>query len=180
MTDNTNSEQSGISTSVYGILFSVILVLELVISYVLNIGTDSSYGTIIMILNYVILPAVFVYLGCQAFKQRNSGFISFGQCLKTGVLICLIAGVISAIVGVILNMIFPEYMVEIMSQAKKKMLEQNPDMTTEQLEMGLSMMEKFSKPWLTIPITIVMYSFVGLIHSLIIGAIVKKDRPTSF
>ncbi|RZJ27321.1 MAG: DUF4199 domain-containing protein [Flavobacterium sp.] len=180
MTDTTNSTQSGLSATMCGILFGVILVLESVISYVMKIGTDSSYGTIIFVLNYIVLPALFVYLGCSAVKNRKSGFISFGECLKTGVLICVIAGLISAIAVVILNMVFPEYLVDVMAQAKKKMIESNPDMTQAQIDMGISMMDKFSKPWFTIPISVVVYALVGLIHSLIIGAIVKKDPATNF
>ena len=180
MNDTTNSNQTGLSPMMCGILFSLILVLEMVISYVMQIGTDSAYGTIIFVLNYIVLPAVFIYLACSSIKKRNSGFISFGECIKAGVLVCVVAGVISAIAGVILNMIYPEYMVEIMAQAKKKMLESNPDMSQSQVDMGLSMIEKFSKPWFTIPITIVIYALVGLIHSLIIGAVVKKDPATSY
>jgi len=35
-------------------------------------------------------------------------------------------------------------------------------------------------PIFAIPITIVMYAFIGLIYSLIVGAIVKKDPNQSF
>jgi hypothetical protein len=60
------------------------------------------------------------------------------------------------------------------------MLKQNPSMTSDQLETGLSMMKKFMNPLIVFPVTIAMYSFFGLIYSLIIGAIVKNAKPQSF
>jgi hypothetical protein len=45
--------------------------------------------------------------------------------------------------------------------------------------MALSMTEKMMSPFVIVPITIVMYAFIGLIYSLIIGAILKKERPNS-
>jgi hypothetical protein len=33
------------------------------------------------------------------------------------------------------------------------------------------------KPYITFPFTIMFYAFVGLIYSLIVGAIIKKENP---
>jgi hypothetical protein len=41
------------------------------------------------------------------------------------------------------------------------------------------MMKKFMNP-LIVPVTIAMYSFIGLLYSLIVGAIVKNANPQSF
>jgi hypothetical protein len=46
--------------------------------------------------------------------------------------------------------------------------------------MAMSMTKKFMSPALMVPVTIAMYSFIGLIYSLIIGAFVKNDNPQSF
>jgi hypothetical protein len=35
-------------------------------------------------------------------------------------------------------------------------------------------------PIISIPFTIIMYAFIGLIYSLIIGAIIKKDSTQSY
>jgi len=60
------------------------------------------------------------------------------------------------------------------------MSQTNPEVTAEQAKMGIDMMKKFSSPAFAIPITLVMFAFIGLIHSLIVGAIVKKDPNQSF
>ena len=165
-----------------GILFGVIMILQFIIAYVMNIDamTAPAYGWTINILNYLVLPALFISLACKNFKRLNNGFISFGQCLKTGVALCVIAGIIAAVFSVIFGLIFPEFMEETLRKAEQVMIEQNPQMTAEQVEMGMSWARKLSNPALVIPFSVLMYAFLGLIHSLIIGAIVKNDKPESF
>lgn len=180
MENKTSVAKSGI---IYGVLFGAIMILEFVIGYVMNIdpATYPTYGTIINVLNYLILPLLFIYIGCNEYKMKiNSGFISFGNCLKIGVTICIIAGIVYGIFFVIFNLISPEYLNQMYEKIGKMMVEKNPEMTQEQIEVSISMMKKFSKPAIAVPATIAMYAFIGLIHSLIIGAIVKKDANQSF
>lgn len=180
MNENKSSAKSGLN---YGLLFGAIMILQFVIGYVLNIDpqTNPSYGVIISVLNYLVLPFIFIYVGCNNYKNNiNSGFVSFGECLKIGVSICVLAGVVYAIFSAVFGMIFPEYFDEIYDKVGKMMVEKNPDMPTKQIEMSISMMKKLSSPIFLIPITVLMYAFIGLIHSLIVGAIVKKDRNQGF
>ncbi|MDD5152088.1 MAG: DUF4199 domain-containing protein, partial [Flavobacterium sp.] len=104
---------------------------------------------------------------------------SLGECLKTGVSIAFIAALIYATFSVIFNLIFPEFIDEMISISKEAMLTKNPEMTSEQLNIGLSMMKKFMSPYIVFPFTLAMYSFFGLIYSLIIGAIIKNEKPQS-
>ena len=77
-------------------------------------------------------------------------------------------------------MIFPEFIPELMEKMKSAMITQNPDMTEDQMDTMLGYTEKFMNPVIMIPFSILMYAFIGLIWSLIVGAIVKKERPVSF
>ena len=162
-----------------GALFGVLMVLEFVIFYVMDINPldNPAIGTIMNTCNYLILPVIFISMACNSLKTAQSGYISFGQSLKTGVLVCVLAGVIYALFSVIFNLIFPEFTDEILRKTRDVIVHKNPDMTQEQLAMALSWTKKFMKPQIAIPVTIVMFAFIGLIYSLIIGAIVKKDPP---
>lgn len=165
---------------VFGVLFGVIMVLEFVIMYVVGMKSllNSSVGLIVNIANYLILPVIFIYLGCNNYKKNiNNGFISFGECLKTGVSIAFIAAIVYASFSVIFNFIFPEFVDEMISISKETMITKNPEMTSEQLDMGLSMARKFMNPLIVFPVTLAMFSFIGLIYSLIVGAIVKNEKP---
>ena len=103
--------------------------------------------------------------------------MSFSECLKTGVSITVIAGLTYAVFSVIFNFIFPDFINEMLDITKEQMLTQNPNMTAKELEMGLGMVKKFMNPLIVLPVTLVMYSLIGLIYSLIIGAVVKNDKP---
>jgi hypothetical protein len=166
----------------FGLLFGILMVLEFVIGYAMNIdpATNPAYGWIINILNYFIFPLVFILMGCNTFKNSNGGFVTFGQCLKIGVIICVIAALVYSIFFAIFTMIFPEFIPELMEKMKSAMITQNPDMTEDQMDTMLGYTEKFMNPVIMIPFSILMYAFIGLIWSLIVGAIVKKERPVSF
>ncbi|MBP4141738.1 DUF4199 domain-containing protein [Flavobacterium sp. I-SCBP12n] len=166
----------------YGVLFGVIMVLEFVIMYIIGMKAlvGTSAGLIVNIANYLILPFVFIYIGCNNYKKNiNNGFISFGECLKTGVSITFIAALIYAIFSIIFNLIFPEFIDEMISISRSEMIKTTPNITSEQLELGLGMIKKFMNPYIVFPATLAMYSFFGLIYSLIVGAFVKNQNPQS-
>lgn len=165
----------------FGILFGVIMVLEFIIGYSMNIdpATNKGFGWTINILNYLLLPPVLIAMACNSFKTASNGFITFGQCLKIGVVVCVIAAVIYGVFFSIFTLIFPEFVPELMEKMKSAMIAQNPDMPQDQMDMAISMTEKFMNPAILIPVTILMYAFIGLIWSLIVGAIVKKEKPVS-
>ena len=179
MEEKISPAKSGL---LYGVLFGVIMVLEFVIMYAIGMKTlvGTSAGVVVNIANYLILPLIFIYLGCYNYKKNiNNGFITFGECLKTGVSIAFIAALVYAIFTVIFNLLFPEFIEEMLSISKSEMIKQTPNMTSEQLEMGLSMIKKFMNPFIVFPVTLAMYSFFGLIYSLIVGAILKNENPQS-
>jgi hypothetical protein len=167
----------------YGVLFGIIIIVEFVLGYVLDIDpiANKAYGIVINLLNYLILPSVLIYVACNSYKITiNSGFISFSECLKIGVTICVLAGLISSIFAAGFMYILPEYVEDVIRKTRSVMLESNPEMTSEQAEMGLSMVKKFMNPVFSIPITVVMFSLVGLVFGMIVGAICKKEPLQSF
>jgi hypothetical protein len=178
MENNSSPAKSGI---VFGVLFGVLMVLEFVVMYIIGMKSlvNTSVGLLTNIANYMILPILFIYLGCANYKKINNGFISFGDSLKTGVSITFIAAVVYAFFNVIFNYIFPEFIDEMIAISKAAMIEKTPNLTSEQIETGIVMMKKFMNPLIAFPVTVAMYSFFGLIYSLIIGAIVKKENPQS-
>lgn len=59
----------------------------------------------------------------------------------------------------------------------ENMKKQTPNLTQEQLEQGLEISKKFMSPWITIPVSMAIYSLIGLIFGAILGTIFKKERP---
>jgi hypothetical protein len=166
----------------FGILFGAIMILELVLGYALNIdpATNGTYGIVINLLNYLFLPFIIIFLGCNYFKKNvNNGFISFFESIKIGMTISVVAATISGVFSAIFFYFVPEYVENLMRNAKGVMLKKNPEMTADQIEMGISMMKKFMNPFISIPTTIIIFAFIGLIYSMIVGAIVKKESLQS-
>lgn len=174
-----NTTKSSKTYLQFGLFYALVMILTFVIVYALNIDLmkNKMIGTTSSILNYLFLPLLFIYLGCLEFKKNNNGFMSFVESLKVGVSIVFVAAIMFATFNVIFNLIFPEYTDEILKSTRAIMLEQNPNLTSEQLEMAVSMTKKFSAPWFSFPITVAVFSFLGLFYSLIIGMIVKNDNP---
>ena len=176
------SVSPGKSGLVYGVLFGVIMILEFVIMYIIGMRSlvGTSAGVIVNVANYLVLPILFIYLGCTNYKNNlNKGFISFGEALKTGVSITFIAALIYGVFNIGFNFIYPEFINEMISITKDDMIKQNPNITSVEMEKGIAMMKKFMNPLIVLPVTLAMYSFFGLIYSLIVGAIVKNENPQS-
>lgn len=179
MENNVSPAKSGV---LYGVLFGIIMVLEFIIMYVIGMRSlvNTSAGIIVNIANYLVLPILFIYIGCTNYKKNiNNGFISLVESLKTGISITFIAALIYAVFSVIFNFIFPDFLNEMLAITKETIVAKNPNITTEQLETGIAMTKKFMSPYIVIPSTLAMYSFFGLIYSLIVGAIVKNENPQS-
>jgi hypothetical protein len=166
------------STFPFAFLFGVIMMLELILSYILAVNaTQKWYGISINLLNYLILPFVFCLINARQFRnQINNGYISLGQTIKIGVSLCVLAGLIASIFSVIFNYLVPEFMEEMYRSMSKVMHEQKPPLTEEQIEMGISMTKKFQHPLILIPLGMVMYSFIGLVHGAIVGLIVRTEK----
>lgn len=177
MEQKTSPAKSSIQ---FGILFGVFMILELVISYVLNIGAENkSFGIVINLLNYLAFPFMFIFLACNNYKKNfNDGFISFGECIKIGLSIALLASILYGVFYIVFNMIFPEFLPSLIDKIRAISIKENPNLTQEQLDMSMSIVKKVMNPYITVPLAIVINCFVALIHSLIIGAFVKNERPT--
>ncbi|HEY4616813.1 MAG TPA: DUF4199 domain-containing protein [Flavobacterium sp.] len=176
------SVSPGKSGLVYGVLFGVIMVLEFVIMYIIGMRSlvGTSAGVIVNIANYLVLPLLFIYLGCINYKKNlNNGFIRYGEALKVGVSITFIAALIYGLFNIAFNFIYPDFINEMISITQDDMIKQNPNITSKEMEMGIEMMKKFMNPLIVLPVTLAMYSFFGLIYSLIVGAIVKNENPQS-
>ena len=179
MKENTSPSKAMLT---YGVVFGIALILELVILYALDLDPSEHQwvGALTNSLNFLIFPVMFVLLACIAYKKLNGGYISFGQCVKTGAGTMALGGLIYGLFYIIFNIVLPEFQDEMFEKMKVAMVKQNPEMTSEQMEMGLKMAKTFMSPYVSAPISILLYTFLGVIYSLIIGAIIKKENQGAF
>lgn len=157
----------------YGLMLGFVSILINVSVYAMGKTYDQhwSVGVISMAVTVLVIT-----LGIKKIKELNGGFLTLSEALKTGLGIALISGIIYVIYTLIFtSFIEPEYFVRMGEVQQQKMLEQNPQMTDEQLEAMSSMTGKLSGPVITSAIVIIVSLFFGFIIALIGGLIMKKS-----
>ena len=158
----------------YGLILGVVSILLSVAIYAMGKIYDQDWK--VMVISFIIM-AVIIFMGLKNFKEGNNNLLSLGQALKIGLGIALIGGVVSVLYNqVFINFIEPDFMENMMKVGEQKMLEQNPNITDEQLEMAKEMQQKFSSPLIGAAAGIVGSLFFGFIISLIEGLILKRTE----
>jgi len=158
----------------YGLILGFVSVMIQVVIYAL--GKQYEKNTYVGIASFLILAA-FISYGIMQFKKQNDGFLSFGEGLKTGIAIALIAGLVSIIYSyVFMKFIEPNFMSNMMQMQQDKMMEMNPNMSDEQINAAMTMAKKFSSPWVIMAFGLLYSAFVGFIVSLVATLIMKKNK----
>ncbi|MBW2938135.1 DUF4199 domain-containing protein [Aureisphaera sp. CAU 1614] len=162
----------------YGLLLGLASIALSVITYVMGVHLERPWWA--SVIGIIIMAALIVY-GLKAFKQDNEGFLSLGEAIKVGLAISVIAGILGAVYNyVFVTVIEPDFVAQMMEITREQMIEQNPTMTEEQMEMGLSITEKFMSPGIMSAMAIIFTLFLGFIISLISGLIMKQNRPEGY
>ena len=123
----------------YGLYSALLSIAGLIIMYVANMDKNWILSSISVVVSILI----FVY-GIKAFKTANANILSLGQAIKVGLAIAVIAGVITAIYSYVhYEFIYPEFIEMQKETAYNQMIEQNPNMTDEQVEQAMSISNLF-------------------------------------
>ncbi|TMU56931.1 DUF4199 domain-containing protein [Flagellimonas algicola] len=162
----TFSRNYGVLAGATGIIFSLML-------YLADMHHERSFA--IQAVQYLIL-AVFVVLAILQFKKANGGFISLIQAMKIGPGVAVVSFILGIIYFLIFsNVIEPNFMEQAYELGRQQALEQNPNLTTEQIDQSIEIQKKFF--WVIMAVFMLLSVIFGFIVSLITGLIVKKDKP---
>ena len=157
----------------YGLILGAISVVFILMLYSLDMHYQG--GPMVMGISLIITIAMIV-IGMMQFKKDNNGFMSFGEGLKIGVGIGLIAGIIGIIFNQILaGVIDPEMMNKAM-EYQKGMLMETTKMTPEQIDAQMEMGKKFTTPSMQIIFGLIYSIVASLLLSLIPALILKKKE----
>jgi hypothetical protein len=130
----------------------------------------------IQYLGFVILIAG-VVMAIKYYKDSNEGLLTYGQGLGAGTVAALIAGIIVAVYLIIFfYAIDPGMVEEIRAAAKMNAMKSNPNMTEEQWDQASGIMNAMTSPTAMGIMSIIMYTILGFITSLIAGAVMKNDQ----
>lgn len=154
----------------YGLLLGVLTILISVIKYMTGnhlerTAIDSIIGIILMIA-LIVIPI-------RIYKKQNNEKLSLSESIKIGLGISAVYAVIYVLyMFVFANYIEPGFVGELMDIEMQKLEDQN--MSSEQLDQAMGMMEGFMMPIMYVSI-LIMSLIIGLIISLITGLVLKKE-----
>jgi len=155
----------------WGLISSIIIIIYTVILYMTGLFKNSALSWI----SFLIL-IIGIFFATREYKSLNNGFLSFGEGLGVGTLTSAVAGLIGSIFSYIyINMIDTTIMQQ-MSDLQRESMEAR-GMSSEQIDQAMEMAAKFTSPGMIFLFGLLGYVFIGFIFSLIISAIIKKDKP---
>ena len=159
----------------YGILLGAISVVFNLMLYFLDLHYTQESA--VQWVNWFITISVTV-LGIYNFRSSNEGFLALGDALKLGLGIGVIAAFFAiAYTFVLLNYLDPDTIEKTMEITQNKLMDENPEMSQEQLDQIIEMQKKFSGIGVISTVILVMNLVFGFIISLITGLILKRNRP---
>ncbi len=160
----------------YGIYLGFALIVYSLILFLLDVDFESKLKWI----SYVIMAAGLFWAMVSVRDKELGGFATYGKAFGIGFWTALFAAIISGIFTYIYVIyIDPGLLDEILLRTEESMLESNPDMSDEQLDMALSWTEKLTTPvWSTIWAFLANVIF-GTILSLIIAIFAKRENNSA-
>ena len=163
-------------------------------SIMLNYGAILGFASIIvMLINYVVgdiyqphwslmifslaVTSTIIVFGLKKVKEMNSGFLSVGEAIKTGLGISLISALIYIVyLFIFYNMIEPDYFINMAKVQEQMIIERYPNLTDEQMEGAIKNAGMFANTGANLTLTMIVSLFFGLIISLIAGLVMKKTE----
>ena len=159
----------------YGAILGIVLIMYSLILYMLDMITNQAlaYVSYIFMLGGVII-------GIKNYRDKVlGGYISYGKGLGFGTLVCLFAGILSAIYTYVLyDIIDPELIDKMIAIGQEKMIEQG--LSQEQIAQAEPFQRKFMHPGIMAGMVIFMTTLIGFVMSLIVAAVLKKEGEPEF
>ena len=160
----------------YGAVLGLCLVALAVIMW--SIGIDDKQSLIPGLLNNGLIIAFISYAIIQYRDINNNGLISYASSLKLGTTIAFFSSVIFSFYSVIYILyINTEVLNEVMKLTEQTMLEAQPEISDDDLDLALQMASKFMQPHWVMIMGMLSGTFMGFLYSLIISIFVKKEDP---
>jgi hypothetical protein len=159
----------------FGFGTGVVMVIFSLVFFLLNIDEKSFVNSLV----YIILVAGMFWGMYNIRENRLNGVMKYGKAVGTGFWIGFVASLVVAVYYYYyLSYLNPAILDNVMAEAQNKILEQNPDISEEDLDRALYMIELFSKPYISAIVQVFSNSFISIIFSLIIAIFVKREDRT--
>lgn len=155
-----------------GLILGVVLIVFSLILYITELNENVWVASV----SYV-LTAVVLYYAITNFRDKEqNGMLSYGKGVGVGTLTGFFASILLAIFTyVYVTYIDPSVIEQAIVKAEESILETNPNISDDDLENGLEMVEMFTSPMMMAVMSIFWYTIVSLVFSLLISIFAKKE-----
>jgi ABC-type transport system involved in cytochrome c biogenesis permease subunit len=176
--ENSTIDQTGENKSVslfrnalnYGLYTSIGFIIVSLLFYALDVDRTGwvNYLTFIVLI-------VGIYFGIKTFRDKHSGgYLSYGSCLGTGVIISVVVGVVMAVYTYLFFQYFdPSELTKILEMTSQKLADKG--LTDEQIDQAMAISSKFMTPAMMAISSIFGMALWGTIFSLLISIFLKKN-----
>jgi hypothetical protein len=166
----TNAPKIGKFSFTYGSIAGLVGILFTFMLMSLDMLYDQGAGK--SIVSIAVLAGALL-IGIFNFRKEN-GTLTLKQALKIGTGGALVAGLYAvAFTVVLVNFIEPEFIAKTVEMSRTAMIESNPTISNERLDMIAEQTVNFF--WVGYPVMLIFNTFMGLIIGLLGGLILKKD-----
>lgn len=129
----------------------------------------------VSLVNYGISVLVLI-IALLDYRKNSNGNLSLKDSIKMGMGVFLISSFYVSVYTIILiNFLDQETLTKSLEVTEMKILEQNPEISEDQLNQILSFQEKFSTPFVIVTVLIIFSLISGFFSSLVLGLIFKKS-----
>ncbi|MBU3743522.1 MAG: DUF4199 domain-containing protein [Sediminibacterium sp.] len=156
------------------LITSLICIVMNIAAYTMNQLTNKSLGYIQMLLVFGV-----IIWACIQYAKQKEGQVTYGNVFAHGFKVTAgIAAVMSVFTIIAVKFIYPEIM-DLTAEIARAEMEKKGQMTTEQIDVGLSFMRKFFLPF-AIANALFGTALLGAVAALIGAGVAKKNPINPF
>src|SRR5690606_35238395 len=163
----------------FGLIFGLIMIIEFLVLNQLDVDgvKNPTLGVVINLLNYMVLPVVFVLLAVFTYKNKyNQGYISFSEVLRIGAATTVVAAVVFSLFNLGYNYMFHAFIEQTVNEIRDNAIHQReprpPQGQTESDVISAVVIDQYHEEtrksmqsFFSMPVTIVMYAIIAIICS---------------
>ena len=167
------------STKVHGLYYGLPTGAGLVVLSLILFLIDQLMNRWLSSISYLILIVGMVYGAYEYRRLFMKGYITYGEAFSA----CLWIGLIASLVASVYTFIFaqfidPAFVQQILDQSREKMIAQNPNMTEEQIEVGMTWAARFTSPVMMMIFGFIVNAVISVVIGLIAAIFLKKEDPS--
>jgi hypothetical protein len=116
-----------------------------------------------------------IFYGMNDFKSQTGGYMSYGEGLGVGTLLSAVSGLMSSAFSAFYIKFIDDSSIKKSLEIQRQAMEQR-GMDDTQIDQAMQMAEKFTGPGMIFIFGFIFTLLLGLVISLVMAAILKKER----